>query len=219
MELVKVSPTPLHPAGNLERALDDMRQSAAAWRDEGPWLSRPAQDLICLALDLLFATILSILAQIRDGTLVLPNPRAPAPEPAADPRAEAAGPDAVEAETRPAARTRPRAASRDLRRAGEIEAWSAIEADPQAEDPCIVPPRPIARPARAATDCPPTPIFTRPSSAATSGGFVHRRRFFEKSIFAARHFHDSIVPDSKHLAATLRSTASTAGIRPIAPLD
>lgn len=92
-----MSPTPLHPADRMALVFDEMRVSAAEWRDEGPWLARPVQDLICRALDHLFATILAILAQIRDGTLVLPKPAAREPQPAAASRAVApVAPDALQ---------------------------------------------------------------------------------------------------------------------------
>jgi hypothetical protein len=65
-------PLPLHPADRLERVLDDMRQSVASSGDEG-WLMRIVAMVICRFLDQILEMLVGVLAEIRAGTIVLPD--------------------------------------------------------------------------------------------------------------------------------------------------
>jgi hypothetical protein len=66
-------PIPLHPDADLAVVLDDMRQSVAAWGDEG-MVMRVFRARICLALLSILDTLLDLLADFRAGRLppVLP---------------------------------------------------------------------------------------------------------------------------------------------------
>jgi hypothetical protein len=66
-------PTPLHPDADLAVFLDDLRQSVAAWGDEG-MVMRVFRAGICLALLSILDTLIDLLADFRAGRLppVLP---------------------------------------------------------------------------------------------------------------------------------------------------
>jgi hypothetical protein len=61
-------PTPLHPDADLAVVLDDMRQSVAAWGDEG-MVARFFRASICLMLLSILDTLLELLADFRAGRL------------------------------------------------------------------------------------------------------------------------------------------------------
>jgi hypothetical protein len=66
-------PIPLHPDADLAVVLDDLRQSVAAWGDEG-MVSRFFRASICLMLLSILDTLIDLLADFRAGRLppVLP---------------------------------------------------------------------------------------------------------------------------------------------------
>jgi hypothetical protein len=66
-------PIPLHPDADLAVVLDDMRQSVAAWGDEG-MVMRFFRASICVALLSILDTLIELLADFRAGRLppVLP---------------------------------------------------------------------------------------------------------------------------------------------------
>jgi hypothetical protein len=72
-------PTPLHPDADLAVVLDDLRQSVAAWGDEG-MVMRVFRAGICLALLSILDTLIDLLADFRAGRLppVLPAKDEPA---------------------------------------------------------------------------------------------------------------------------------------------
>jgi hypothetical protein len=76
--------TPLHPDADLAVVLDDMRQSVAAWGDEG-LVMRFFRASICLMLLSILDTLIELLADFRAGRLppVLPAYDAPTPRPSA----------------------------------------------------------------------------------------------------------------------------------------
>jgi hypothetical protein len=63
---------PLHTADRLERVLDALSQRVASSGDEG-WLMRIITMLICRYLDHIVEMFEDLLAQIRAGTIVLPD--------------------------------------------------------------------------------------------------------------------------------------------------
>jgi hypothetical protein len=105
-------PTPLHPDADLAVVLDDMRQSVAAWGDEG-MVMRVFRASICLMLIGILDTLIDLLADFRAGRLppVLPaydERDAPAQRETPAPR----HPDARHARRSNGARTR---AAREIR--------------------------------------------------------------------------------------------------------
>jgi hypothetical protein len=72
-------PTPLHPDADLALVLDEMRQSVAAWGDEG-MIMRVFRASICLMLLSILDTLIELLADFRAGRLppVLPAKDEPA---------------------------------------------------------------------------------------------------------------------------------------------
>jgi hypothetical protein len=72
-------PIPLHPDADLAVVLDDMRQSVAAWGDEG-MVMRVFRAGICLMLLSILDTLIELLADFRAGRLppVLPAEDEPA---------------------------------------------------------------------------------------------------------------------------------------------
>jgi hypothetical protein len=73
-------PIPLHPDADLALVLDELRQSVAAWGDEG-LVMRVLRARICLALLSILDTLIDLLADFRAGRLppVLPADEARAP--------------------------------------------------------------------------------------------------------------------------------------------
>jgi hypothetical protein len=163
-------PTPLHPDADLALVLDEMRQSVAAWGDEG-MVMRLFRAGICLALLSILDTLIDLLADFRAGRLppVLPAYDEPAyDEPAYDEIKDETTAEARPAPAHPPAVSKPDAASRPIR--------TRSADDPRAE-PADVPDRSAAPrpglPARhaAASLSPPRLAIRHPAPAPRADAF------------------------------------------------
>jgi hypothetical protein len=102
-------PIPLHPDADLALVLDEMRQSVAAWGDEG-MVMRVFRAGICLALLSILDTLIELLADFRAGRLppVLPARDRPAIRTSGEPEDQRTAPpppaDAADAPARGATR-------------------------------------------------------------------------------------------------------------------